>query len=114
MEIRHLSTDSLTESTNRELKHLLSDSLPIERQAQDMSWGMAAPGAAPTPTAERFVRFVNRDNTLAAWSQAVVIETTNYTTFEALRSRDAGRGLSGTGSSLAGVERIGLRYVLEN
>ena len=28
-----------------------------------MSWGMVAPGAAPTPTAERFVRYVNRDNT---------------------------------------------------
>ena len=63
MEIRHPATDSLTESTSRELKHLLADSLPIERQAQDMSWGMVAPGAAPTPTADRFVRFVNRDNT---------------------------------------------------
>ena len=84
MEIRHPATDSLTESTSRELKHLLADSLPIERQAQDMSWGMVAPGAAPTPTAERFVRYVNRDNTLAASmkNQAIVIENTNYTTFE--------------------------------
>jgi uncharacterized protein (TIGR04255 family) len=116
MEIRHPATDSLTESTSRELKHLLADSLPIERQAQDMSWGMVAPGAAPTPTAERFVRYVNRDNTLAASmkSQAIVIETTNYTTFEALRDIamqvvDARTQVS----SLVGVERIGLRYVLE-
>ena len=86
MEIRHPATDSLTESTGRELKHLLADLLPIERQAQDMSWGMVAPGAAPTPTAERFVRYVNRDNTVAASmkTQATVIETTNYTSFEAL------------------------------
>jgi uncharacterized protein (TIGR04255 family) len=116
MEIRHPAADSLTESTGRELKHLLADSLPIERQAQDMSWGMVAPGAGPTPTAERFVRYVNRDNTLAASmkTQAIVIETTNYTTFEALcdiamRVVDARAQVS----SLVGVERVGLRYVLE-
>lgn len=39
VEIRHPTTDSLTESTNRELKHLLINDLPIERQAQDVSWG---------------------------------------------------------------------------
>ncbi len=116
MEIRHPATDSLTESTGRELKHLLAAHLPIERQAQDMSWGMVAPGAAPTPTAERFVRFVNRDNTVAASmkNQAIVIETTDYTTFEALCDIamlvvDARAQVS----SLVGVERIGLRYVLE-
>jgi uncharacterized protein (TIGR04255 family) len=116
MEIRHPATDSLTESTSRELRHLLVDYLPIERQAQDMSWGMVTAGAAPTPTAERFVRYVNRDNTLAASmkNQAIVIETTNYTNFEALcdiamRVVDARAQVS----SLVGVERIGLRYVLE-
>jgi uncharacterized protein (TIGR04255 family) len=116
MEIRHPATDSLTESTGRELKHLLADNLPIERQGQDMSWGMVAPGAAPTPTAERFVRYVNRDNTLAASmkSQAIVIESTNYTSFEALRDI-AMRVVDARAqvSSLVGVERIGLRYVLE-
>lgn len=116
MEIRHPATDPLTESTNRELKRLLADYLPIERQAQDVSWGMAAPGTAPTPTAERFVRFVNRDNTVAASlkSQAVVLETTAYTNFEALRDIamhviDVRSQIS----SIVGVERIGLRYVLE-
>jgi uncharacterized protein (TIGR04255 family) len=116
MEIRHPATDSLTESTGRELKHLLADLLPIERQAQDMSWGVVAPGTAPTPTAERFIRYVNRDNTVAASmkNQATVIETTNYATFDALcdvamRVVDARTQVS----SLAGVERIGLRYVLE-
>ncbi|GLE54240.1 TIGR04255 family protein, partial [Mycobacterium montefiorense] len=39
MEIRHPATDSLTEESSRELKHLLSDDLPIERQAQDVAWG---------------------------------------------------------------------------
>lgn len=62
VEIRHPTTDSLTESANRELKHLLINDLPIERQAQDVSWGMTAPGGAPTPVADRFVRYVNRDN----------------------------------------------------
>lgn len=38
VEIRHPTTDSLTESANRELKHLLINDLPIERQAQDVSW----------------------------------------------------------------------------
>ena len=81
-----------------------------------MSWGMAAPGAAPTPAAERFVRYVNRDNTLAASikNQAIVIETTAYTTFEALRDI-AMRVVDARAqvSSIVGVERIGLRYVLE-
>lgn len=45
MEIRHPATDSLTESASREIKHLLINDLPIERQAQDVSWGMTAPGA---------------------------------------------------------------------
>ncbi|OOK70635.1 hypothetical protein BZL30_6442 [Mycobacterium kansasii] len=49
MEIRHPATDSLTESTSRELKHLLINDLPIERQAQDVSWGVTAPGAARPP-----------------------------------------------------------------
>ena len=115
MEIRHPATDSLTESSSGQLKRLLVERLPIERQGQDVAWGMGA-GGSPTPTAERFVRYVNRDNTLAASmkSQAIVIETTNYTTFEALcdiamRVVDARAQVS----SLVGVERIGLRYVLE-
>ena len=37
----------------------------IERQAQDVAWGMTAAGQ-PAPTADRFVRYVNRDNTTAA------------------------------------------------
>ena len=115
MEIRHPATDSLTESSGKELKHLLFEYLPIERQAQDMAWSMGA-GGNPTPTAERFVRYVNRDNTLAGSmkTQALVIETTAYTSFEslvdlAMRVMDARAQVS----SIVGVERIGLRYVLE-
>src|SRR6201998_891826 len=117
MEIRHPAADSLNESSSSsaELKRLLSETLPIERQAQDVAWAMGA-GGSPTPAAERFVRYVNRDNTLAASmkTQAVVIETTAYTNFDALvdvvmRVIDARSQFS----SLVGVERLGLRYVLE-
>ncbi|WP_407689696.1 TIGR04255 family protein [Mycobacterium sp. HUMS_1102779] len=115
MEVRHPATDSLNESSSGQLKHLLADHLPIERQAQDVAWGMGA-GGSPQPTAERFTRYVNRDNTLAASmkNQAVVIETTAYSNFEALleivmQVVDARSQVS----SLVGVERIGLRYVLE-
>jgi uncharacterized protein (TIGR04255 family) len=117
MEIRHPATDSLSESSSSsaELKRLLSEHLPIERQAQDVAWAMGA-GGSPTPAAERFVRYVNRDNTLAASmkTQAIVIETTAYTNFDALldvvmRVIDARSQVS----SLVGVERLGLRYVLE-
>ena len=115
MEIRHPATDSLTESSSRELKRLLADDLPIERQAQDMAWGVG-PGGSPAPTAEHFVRYVNRDSTQAASikNQAVVIETTAYSTFEAL-SDVAMRVLDARSqvSSIVGVERIGLRYLLE-
>jgi uncharacterized protein (TIGR04255 family) len=117
MEIRHPAADSLNESSSSsaELKRLLSEHLPIERQAQDVAWAMGA-GGSPTPAAERFVRYVNRDNTLAASmkTQAVVIETTAYTNFDVLldvvmRVIDARSQVS----SIVGVERLGLRYVLE-
>ena len=117
MEIRHPAADSLNESSSSsaELKRLLSEHLPIERQAQDVAWAMGA-GGSPTPAAERFVRYVNRDNTLAGSMkiQALVIETTAYTSFEslvdlAMRVMDARAQVS----SIVGVERIGLRYVLE-
>ncbi len=115
MEIRHPATDSLTESSSGELKRLLLDDLPIERQAQDVAWAMGA-GGSPTATAERFARYVNRDGTLAASmkTQAVVVETTAYSNFETLldtvmRVVDARAHVS----SIVGVERIGLRYILE-
>ncbi|MFY2860724.1 TIGR04255 family protein [Mycobacterium sp. THU-M104] len=115
LEVRHPAADSLSESSSAQLKRLLADHLPIERQAQDMAWGMGA-GGNPQPAAERFNRYVNRDNTLAASmkNQAVVIETTAYSNFESLleimmRVVDARSQVS----SLVGVERIGLRYVLE-
>lgn len=115
LEIRHPATDSPTESSSKELKNLLFEHLPIERQGQDMAWAMGA-GGSPTPTAERFARYVNRDNTLAASlkTQALVVETTAYTDFDSLvdvtmRVIDARSQVS----SIVGVERIGLRYVLE-
>ena len=55
MEIRHPATDALDDAASRELKQLLVDHLPIERQAQDVAWGMTAAGQ-PAPTADRFVR----------------------------------------------------------
>ena len=116
MEIRHPATDSGTESSSRELKRLLIDHLPIERQAQDTGWGVTVPGQAPTPTAESFVRYANRDNTVAASmkNQVVAVETTAYTDFEAfcdivMRVVDARAQVS----SIVGVERVGLRYILE-
>ena len=85
MEIRHPATDSLSEASNKELKNRLADPLPIERQGQDAAWGIG-PSGSPAPAAERFVRYVNRDNTVAASikAQAVVVETTAYPTFEEL------------------------------
>ncbi len=116
MEVRHPTADALSETASRELKQLLADDLPIERQAQDTNWGVTAPGAAPSPVTNRFVRYVNRDNTLAASlkDQAIVVETTAYSSFDAfcevvMRVADARTRVS----SIVGVERIGLRYVLE-
>src|ERR1700757_3757306 len=115
MEIRHPAMDSLSESSSAELRRVLGEHLPIERRAQDVAGGMGA-GGSPQPTAEQFVRYVNRDNTLAASlkTQAVVIETTAYSNFESLvdlmmRVIDARSQIS----PIVGVERLGLRYVLE-
>jgi uncharacterized protein (TIGR04255 family) len=115
MEIRHPPTDPLDEASSTELRRLLADHLPIERQAQDVPWGVG-PGGSPAPAAERFVRFVNRDNTVAASirTQAVIVETSAYDSFDALSDMAmhvvAARSQV---SSIVGVERIGLRYVLE-
>ncbi len=115
MEVRHPAADSLSETSTGQLRRLLADHLPIERQAQDVAWGMGA-GGSPQPTAERFTRYVNRDNTAAASmkNQAITIETTAYSNFESLLELvmqvvDARSQVS----PLVGVERIGLRYVLE-
>lgn len=116
LEIRHPAAETLTESASRELKQQLLADLPIERQAQDVQWGMTAPGQPPQPVADRFVRYSNRENTTAASlkNQAIVVETTAYTNFDtfldvAMRVVDARSRIS----SIVGVERIGLRYVLE-
>lgn len=113
MEIRHPATDPLTEAAHRELKRLLAEQLPIERQTQDVGWGMAPGGA---PAAERFTRYVNRDNTTAASikNQAVIVETSAYNNFDAfcetvMQVVDARTQIS----SIVGLERIGLRYILE-
>lgn len=114
MELRH-PPDSLTESSREELKRQLIHDLPIERQAQDVAWAMG-PGGQPAPTAERFLRYVNRDNTVAASfkANAVVIESTAYSNFESwvdvvTQVVDARSRVS----PIVGVERIGLRYLLE-
>ncbi len=85
MEIRHPATDFPPGLSSGELKRLLIDDLPIESQAQDVAWVMGS-GGSPTPTGERFVRYVNRDSTLAAAmkTQAIVIETTDYSNFQTL------------------------------
>ena len=115
MEIRHPATDSLAESSSGDFRRLLVDDLPIERQAQDVTWAMGA-GGGPTPTSECFVRYVNRDGTVAASmkTQAIVVETSAYSDFAtlldvAMRVADARAQVS----SIVGVERIGLRYILE-
>lgn len=115
MEIRHPATDSLMDASRRELKRLLADLMPIELPAQDVVWALGANGS-PTPTAEHFVRYIDRDATLAASikGQAIAIETSAYSDFEtllgvAMRVVDARAEVS----SIAGVERIGLRYIIE-
>ncbi|MFV0496221.1 TIGR04255 family protein [Mycobacterium sp.] len=116
MEIRHPSTDALTESSRREVKQALAADLPIERQAQDVQWGTTAAGQPPQPVADRFVRYSDRNNTTAASlkNQAIVVETTAYTNFDAFleiakRVVDARSQVS----PIVGIERIGLRFVLE-
>jgi uncharacterized protein (TIGR04255 family) len=115
VEIRHPATDSLTDSASATLKALLADQLPIQRQAQDAAWAMG-PSGSPTLTTERFVRYVNRDGTLAASMrpQAISVEATTYSDFETLLEvvalvLDARAQVS----SIVAVERVGLRYVLE-
>ena len=114
-EIRHPATDSLTDAASAALKALIADQLPIQRQAQDAAWAMG-PSGSPTLTTERFVRYVNRDGTLAASmrSQAISVETTAYSDFGTLLEVVT-LVLDGRAevSPIVAVERVGLRYVVE-
>ncbi len=116
MELRHPPTEPLGDSETRELKRLLSDRLPIERPAQQVTFEIAGPAAPPITNVERFTRYLNRESTAAAAirEHSIVVETSAYRGWDdfldlvslALEARMQI-------SRVAGVERIGLRYIDE-
>jgi uncharacterized protein (TIGR04255 family) len=115
MEIRHPPAP-LTASENQALKRLLADTLPIERTGQDLSFAIVGPSAPPTTTVEQFVRYVNRESTMAAAikKQAIIVETSVYNGWQSFCELlmlvvEARAEIS----SIIGVERVGLRYIDE-
>jgi uncharacterized protein (TIGR04255 family) len=116
MEIRHPPAGSLTSSENRALKRLLAERLPIERPGQNVHFEIAAPPAQPTTTIERFPRFLNRESNIATAirEQSTIVETSAYQGWQSfvelcwlvLEARVQV-------SPIAGIERVGLRYIDE-
>lgn len=116
MEIRHPPAGPLTVSESRALKQLLADRLPIERQGQHVHWEITTPPAPPSSTIERFARYVNRESTVAAAIRegSTIVETSAYPGWQAfldllLLVVEARMHIS----PIAGVERVGLRYIDE-
>lgn len=116
VEVRHPTADALTPAENRAMKSRLSEHLPIERSGQQVSVQLLAGAPVSTATTEHFPRYVNRDMTLSVSirREAVVIEASRYPGWEEFRALvyqalDARTEVA----PIAGVERLGLRYIDE-
>lgn len=115
-EIRFTFVPSLARSEAREaVSHALRDLTPVPKLEKFHTFSLSEDGPPVQATEEQF-RLLNRENTLSivVEPQRLVIETTRYTDFEGFRDVIA-RAVEAVGEkqSIAGVERVGLRYIDE-
>lgn len=115
LEVRHPTAAPLTTSESKEVSRRLGDLLPIHRPGKQASVEMVG-SAPPEISVERFPRYMDRDGMLAASlrREAMVIEASRYLGWEnfrdfAMRVLEARMEVA----PVAGVERLGLRYVNE-
>lgn len=115
LEVRHPAADPLTISESKEIRSLLADLLPIHRPGKQTTVEMVG-SASPEVSVESFPRYMDRDSTLAVSfrQEAMVIEASRYLGWEsfkdvAMRALDARMAVA----PVAGVERLGLRYINE-
>ena len=115
-EIRHPSASDLTPREMRALREAFHDRLPLYKPVESQTLEIVNGVPQPSVRRETSPRFVSRDRTSAVTvaNERVVIETTSYRGFDALRE-----SIDHTVSTVAeirppdGVERIGLRYIDE-
>lgn len=117
LEVRHPAADPLTPSEHRVIKKRLSARFPLESPGQITNFQILS-GAATQPeiTSEQFPRFMDRTKTLAVSFRrgALVVEASRYPGWSEFRQLvtevlDARMETA----PVAGVERIGLRYINE-
>lgn len=117
LEVRHPVADPLTPAEHRVIKKRLSVRFPIELSGQLTNFQIT-PGTATQPevTSERFPRFLDRTKTLlvSLRREALVIEASRYPGWSEFRElvTEALDARMET-APVAGVERIGLRYINE-
>ncbi len=120
LEVRHPTADPLTPAQRNSIKKRLGSHVPIMKMGQlqqlTVVQPVGGPPAAPELRIDEFPRYFSRDSTIAVSfrSEAVVVETTRYATWEQLRAlvADALDTRQDIGA-VDGVERVGLRYVNE-
>lgn len=116
LEIRHPTADPLTPTESRAIKKLIGDYLPIERGGQISTVEGILGGPTSAPTVERFPRYFNRETTMAVSlkREALVVEASNYPgwlVFQRLVMMAVHARMQI--APVAGIERVGLRYIDE-
>ena len=116
LEVRHPTTELLTQMQLNALKSRLASKFPLMRKAKEASFQFGLPGGPPETVVEEFAKFFNRENTISISmrSSSIVIEASDYPGWEAFRAI-AAEALSAriAVSVLDGIERVGLRYIDE-
>ncbi|XTZ13756.1 TIGR04255 family protein [Micromonospora echinospora] len=115
-EIRFTFVPSLARNEAREaVSDALRDLTPVPKLEKFYTFSLTKDDP-PTPTTKEQFRLLNRENTLSivVEPQRLVVETTEYNNFEGFRKVVA-RALQAVTEkqNIAGVERVGLRYVDE-
>lgn len=117
LEVRHPAADPLTPAEHHVIKKRLSARFPLELPGQFTNIQIV-PGSATQPevTSERFPRFLDRSKTLSVSvrREALVVEASRYPGWSKFRDLvvEALDARVET-APVAGVERIGLRYINE-
>lgn len=116
LEIRHPIADPLTPVELRSIKKRLSGRFPLEMPGQAANVQIVAGAPSADVVTERFPRFLNRTKTMAVSirREAIVVEASYYPgwdTFRGLVSQVMDARMDT--SPVAGIERVGLRYIDE-
>ncbi len=116
IELRHTTTQVLSEADQAGLKALLADAFPLARPTSPGVNVTVTPAGVTNENTPSYPRFMSRDNTAAVTFQpgAIAIETTRYTRRSALKEMlqlavDARQKVS----PADGMTRLGVRYINE-